>query len=453
MAKKGEIEILVVEDSPTQAEELRYILERSGYAVHAAGNGKEALELMARSAPAIVVTDIIMPEMDGFELCKTIKADEKLRNIPVILLTALSEPEDVLKGLECGGDSFLTKPCDEGYLLGHIDHVLVNAGIRKAAKADEGEIFFKGRRYSITSGRRQILDLLISTYETAVMKNHELKKAKEKMEVLNQQLHSEIAERRRREEEVRKLNEDLRSRALQLEEANKDLEGFSYSVSHDLKAPLRAINGFSQILVEEYAGKLDDECRGLLNTIGENAKKMSRLIDDILAFSRAGRKEILMSVIDAGAMLNTLIGEMAPSYSGRTVRFELKELPPLVGDAATVQQVFFNLIANAIKFTRPREVALIEIGGEVKRNEVVYHVRDNGVGFPHEYSDKLFGVFQRLHSSGEFEGTGIGLAIVKRVINKLGGRVWAESRVNEGATFYFSLPRAAGLANRPAETD
>lgn len=440
MTEDRKTEILIVEDSPTQAEQLQHILEGSGYHPLIASNGREALDILGRRRPAIVVSDIVMPEMDGFDLCMRIKADERFKGIPVILLTALSGPEDVLRALQSGADSFITKPYDEEYLLARIRHVLLNLELRKTSKTRNGtQISFKGEKYHISSGRQQILDLLLSTYETAVMKNRQLKEAQDKLKVMNEQLESEIAERSRKEEEVRRLNEDLRRRAMQLEEANKDLESFSFSISHDLKAPLRALTGFSSMLLDDHARELQGEACYLLEAIGANAKNMARLIDDILAFSRAGGKEIELNLIDIGNIVKDVIEEVKPSVEGRTVRFDLGELPSAMGDCPTVRQVFFNLIANAVKFTRPRDEAIIEIRGEESGDEITYYVKDNGVGFNPAYSDKLFGLFQRLHSAKEFEGTGIGLASIKRIVNKLGGRVWATGSPDEGASFYFTL--------------
>ena len=457
---KADIRILIVEDSPTQAEKLRYILERNGYIVLTAGNGRQALDLMQMSRPSVVISDILMPEMDGFQFCKRVKEDEKLSGTPIILLTALSDPQDVLRGLECGADNFITKPYDENYLLTRIHHVLINKELRGDSKTQMGiEIFFKGQKYFITSEPRQILDLLLSTYETAVMKNHELRELQEELEKMNERLEkkveertaalvAEIQERRKAEEEVRQLNEELEQRVIrrtaQLEAANSELESFSYSVSHDLKAPLRVIKGFSELLLEQCENALDADSRMLLGKVNENANRMGLLIDDIFAFSRASRKESVPVTIDMAALAKSVVEELKSASAGRVVRFDVKDLPFAEGDLAAVKQVLFNLLSNAVKFTRDRDTAVIEIAGEERGDENVYSVSDNGAGFDEDYAGKLFGVFQRLHSAAEFEGTGIGLAIVKRFITKLGGRVWAEGKVDEGATFYFTLPKVRG---------
>ncbi|MDP2833280.1 MAG: PAS domain-containing protein, partial [Pseudomonadota bacterium] len=242
----------------------------------------------------------------------------------------------------------------------------------------------------------------------------------------------------------------VRERTADLEAANADLEGFSYSVSHDLRAPLRAIDGFAAILREDYAAKLDAEGLRLFQVVSDNARKMGQLIDDILAFSRAGRRELQQAELDMAA----LVGEVwqgldEARWPGREVDanprdLRLGKLPSARGDPVAIRQVWLNLLGNALKFTRGRAPAVIEVGGRREGAENWYYVKDNGAGFDPAYSAKLFGLFSRLHGMDEFEGTGVGLAIVKRFIAKHGGRVWAEGRVGEGATFWFSLPAAEG---------
>jgi signal transduction histidine kinase len=241
--------------------------------------------------------------------------------------------------------------------------------------------------------------------------------------------------------QLNRTKEDLEKHAAQLAASHKDLEGFSYSVSHDLRAPLRAIDGFSRILLEDYASKLDDEGRRLLTVVRDNTQKMGQLISDILAFSRAGRAEINVSEIDMDELAAEIFDELKPAAAGHTVNFRIHSLPPARADRAMMRQVLANLLSNAIKFTRTRGVANIEVSGHAAGEENIYLVKDDGVGFDPRYTHKLFGVFQRLHSTEEFEGTGIGLAIVKRIVDKHGGRVWAQPMPGEGAAFYFSVPR------------
>ncbi len=248
-------------------------------------------------------------------------------------------------------------------------------------------------------------------------------------------------------QEITTFNQQLEERVLErtreLMAANKELEAFSYSVSHDLRAPLRSVHGYMTIFSEEYRERLDDEGKRLVSIILNNATRMGQLIDDLLSFSQLGRKDLRMSRVAMKALVDEVWKELSEMEAGRKINFVVRNIPPAIADSVTVKQVWTNLISNACKYTRNREEADIEIGSLFENKTVVYYIKDNGAGFEMKYYDKLFGVFQRLHSEQEFSGTGVGLAIVERIIAKHGGAIWAASKVNEGSTFFFTLTPGA----------
>lgn len=252
----------------------------------------------------------------------------------------------------------------------------------------------------------------------------------------------DVTERKRSEEEIRRLNERLEHKLAELEAAYEEIESFSYSVSHDLKAPLRAVSGFSQLLLRDYSGRLDGKGRELLDMVMKSSQKMDHLIEEVLNHSRLGRMKIYPADIDMEGLARSVLQEFGAAIRERGVRVNVKTLPPSRGETVLIRQVFHNLISNSVKFTSRTRYPEIEVGGYKTEKENVYYVRDNGAGFDSGHSNRLFNIFQRLHTESEFEGTGVGLSIVKRIVLRHGGRVWAEGESGKGATFYFTIPAA-----------
>ena len=254
----------------------------------------------------------------------------------------------------------------------------------------------------------------------------------------------DLTERKEAEREILRLNAELerrvRERTVQLEAINKELEAFSYSVSHDLRAPLRHVGGYLELLTKRNYQQLDDKGKHYIQSISEASNQMGVLIDDLLNFSRAGRMEMKLDNMDMNKAIKDALAMLEQETKGRTIEWKQALMPNVYADYAMMRQVWVNLLSNAIKYSRKRDVAIIELGFMSEANEDIFFIRDNGVGFVMRYYDKLFGVFQRLHSAEEFEGTGVGLAIVHRIIHRHGGRAWAESELDRGACFYFSLP-------------
>lgn len=392
----GPKKLLAVDDSETYLQELAGALRGDGYEVVLARSGEEALELLAVQPVECILLDLLMPGIGGEETCRRVKAVPGLRDIPIVMLTALEDRDAMIRGLGAGADDYIAKSSEFEVLRAR-----VLAQIRRKQFEDDNRLI-----------REQLL-------------RREL----------------EAAEARA----AREMAEARAGLAEELEWKNKELEAFSYSVAHDLRTPLRSVDGFSQALLEDYADKLDEEGKQYLRYVRESAQQMGELIDDLLSLSRVTRGDFHREDVDLTAIAAGVATRLQRQHAERTVELVVADGLVAAGDARLLTVALENLLGNAWKFTGKRADARIEVGSSDDRGSRTYFVRDNGAGFDMTYAPKLFGVFQRLHSASEFEGTGIGLATVQRVVRRHGGRIWAEGEVGCGATFFFTLEGGQSL--------
>jgi two-component system, NtrC family, sensor kinase len=404
----GPKKILAVDDSETYLQELAEALRAGGYEVVLARSGEEALQLLAVQPVDCVLLDLLMPGIGGRETCRRVKSAPAIRDIPIVMLTAVEDRDAMIQGLGAGADDYIAKSSDFGLL-----HARVLAQIRRKQFEDET------RRI-----REQLLRAELEAVEARA---------------------------------AREMAEERANLVAELEAKNEELESFSYAVAHDLRAPLRSIDGFGLALLEDYAEKLDDDGKQYLAYVRESAQQMSQLIDDMLALSQVTRGEFERAPVDLTRIARSVSSELHRAAPDRQVDFLVADGLTAEGDGRLMTIALENLLGNAWKYTGTRERARIEVG-QAKDEPRTFFVRDNGAGFDMAYAAKLFGMFQRLHAKSEFEGTGIGLATVQRVIRRHGGRIWADAAVGQGATFFFTLdgemrqvvPAAMPVPGRPA---
>ncbi len=574
--KRDQYDILIVDDKQESLELLNSILEEQGYRVRMASNGRLALKSVAARLPDLILLDVKMPEMDGYEVCRRLKSGEESRNVPVIFISAYGETGKKVKGFKVGGVDFISKPLEREEVLARVENQLrlrfltenleqevnkrtgelimanqqlrqeiaerqrveeelswegeVNQAVAELSKkllspvsideishivlehakhltgsvygfvgyidsvtgylvcptltrkiwdtclvADKDIVFkeFRGlwgwvlinrkplltntpaddpRSTGIPEGHLPVLRFLSApaTIGKTLAGQVSVANAERDYTYREQQVIERLAnlyaiaiQRRQAEEDIRQLNQELEHRVVlrtaELETVNKELEAFAYSISHDLRAPLRHINGFASLLKKDMGKSIDQKSQYYIGLISEASIRMGHLIDDLLSFSRLGRQEMSFIEIDLKILFKDVLRDLKSDISERKILWEIGELPVVHCDVSMLRIVLMNLLSNAVKFTRPRKEAVIEINSSIEENEVVVSIRDNGVGFDPTYTDKLFAVFQRLHRDDEFEGTGVGLAIAQRIIHRHGGRIWAEGEPDKGATFYFSL--------------
>lgn len=417
--------ILIAEDSPTQALKLQMTLEERGYEVLLGTNGFKALELVdINNLPDLVISDIVMPEMDGYELCTKLKENDKTRDIPVILLTQLSNPDDVIKGLQSGADNFISKPYSEEFLFERINDILLNREIRKRSpNLDIAlEIYFGGQKYKLNSNRLQILDLLLSTYYNAINKNKELEN---------------------KNEELNRLHKELKRQNVKLNKLNDEKNQLLGIAAHDLRSPLATVASFVYIL-EESATEEQKEIFPIVNMMLEY---MLKLITDVLDYSKieAGKldlhKEIfnITPVMEKSIMLNNILG------AKKNIRVHLDEMSEeifVVADKNKLQQIMDNLFSNAFKYSERDTNVYVNIS--IVEKEIWIKVSDQGKGIPNGELGKLFKPFTTtsVRSTEGEQSTGLGLVSVKKIVETHGGRIWVESEVGVGSQFFFTLPYA-----------
>lgn len=403
---------MVVEDSKSQALILKSLLKKHDYKVRDYQDGISAYKAALEEPPILILSDILMPGMDGYELCEKVKSTKELKDIPIILLTTLQDSMDIIKGLQAGSDNFITKPFDAKYLLSRINYLLANRELRYQGTSDMVlEIVFNGQKYAINSERKQILDLLLSVYENAIQQNHELTET---------------------QAELRRSNEHLIS-------MNRDLEAFSYTISHDLRTPLNHISMSAQLLRKHYNESLDEAGKSYVETIHSTTRAMAEMINDMLQFSRTGTINIHSEPVDLSDMCSKVMQWIFQDNPDRKIEVRIDENMKVNGDHSLLMVVLKNLLGNAWKYTSKTTDPAIHVGSFEERGSTVFYVKDNGAGFESSRAANLFTPFVRLHSQVEFPGTGVGLATAKRIIERHGGRIWAEGEPGKGATFFFTI--------------
>lgn len=374
--------VLLIEDERTQRVILRTALERDGFEVEEAEDGLKGLQAFDRVQPDIVLLDVQMPVMDGFAACVALRQRPGGDRVPILMLTILDDNESIDRAYEAGATDFITKPIAWTILGNRLRYMLRASDAFQNLARNEAEL-----------ARR-------------------------------------VAER----------TAELETANAKLEAANRELEAFTYSVSHDLRTPLRAINGFAALLSAKEMAVLSPAGQDLLGRVVANAAKMEQLISDMLEFSRVTRATLTDTDVDLHGLAKQIAEELRDVNPAAEV--EIGPLPVVRGDRAMLRQVLANLMGNALKYSAKTAKPRIEIGATSSAGETVYFVRDNGVGFDMRYADKMFKLFRRLHPAAEFPGTGVGLVIVKRIIERHGGKVWAKSTLGQGANFYFTLGHA-----------
>ncbi|MEC5159863.1 MULTISPECIES: hybrid sensor histidine kinase/response regulator [unclassified Janthinobacterium] len=436
-----DVEILIVEDSPTQAERLRRLIQAARYKARVASNGQLALAAIRERKPHLVLTDIVMPEMNGYDLCRAIKSDPTLRDIPVILVTSLNDPKDIIRGIECGADNFIRKPYAEDYLLNRIGHMLMNQKLRNNTNVEIGIALYLGdQKHFINAERQQILDLLISTYEQAVQVNAELQARERQVIELNMRLAHHAGE-------LETINREIALKNLELAEASRMKSAFIANMSHELRTPLNAIIGFTGALLMKLPGPLTVEQDKQLNTIRSSARHLLSLINDILDVAKieAGKLTLTLETVHYQQLINEVADTLRPlaEQKGLELQVALPDQPVRVEtDRRALAQILINLLNNAIKFTE-RGTVRVNLTERPEEGHTLTEmsVTDSGAGIREEDQSKLFQAFSQLDSTStrHAEGAGLGLYLCQNLASAIGGALFFNSDYGSGSTFTLAL--------------
>ena len=459
------IKVLIAEDSVTQAMQLQNILEVNGYDAAIATNGREAFQSIGVSRPSIVISDIIMPEMDGYELCRQIKSSASYRDISVILLTSLSQPQAVIWALQCGADKFITKPYDEKQLLSTIEHLQLNTNLQIPQEIQEGiPVSYRGESYLIASNRLQILNLLLSTYETAMAKNFDLMEAQDELKRLNKELEEriqkrteslriEVAERKAAQAALLAKNEELNTVTQQLWQAAKlaTMGELASSIAHELNNPLATVSLRIESLTAQTSQ--DDARRRELEIIGHEVERMGNLVTNLLQFSHRSQKQVsTLNIREEIEKTIELIHYHLRQNNIQVVREFAPEVPEILADRQQLRQLFLNLFTNASDAMPKGGTLTIRVAAQTEENKVLIEIADTGIGIPPEILPKVMEPFYTTKPEGK--GTGLGLAICRRIVQEHQGtlNVSSEGIPGKGTKIRITLS-SIDLGNSIALTD
>jgi signal transduction histidine kinase/PleD family two-component response regulator len=471
-------DILIVEDSATQAAQIKYLLESHHYKTEIACDGQQALVWLSKHKPSLVISDIVMPEMNGFELCEKIKSDERTENIPVILLTSLFDPDEVIEGLSCGADSFITKPYNKEYLVSNIKKILAEKVTPGSGRDALGiEINYGGKKRLIRTGQQKVIKLLLSIYQGAIYQNNELIQTRDELKILNERLEDLVEERtkelKKDEEKIRAFNAELeqriRERTVQLDAANKAKSEFLANMSHEIRTPMNAVLGYAELLGFMVEDKTQ---RNYIESIKSSGRSLLTLINDILDLSKieAGKLELKFEYVNSQAFFSEFeqIFSLRLSEKGLKFILDISSGTPegIYIDDARLRQIILNLIGNAVKFTEKGSIRLkvyTENPQMIKYSkgkieefiDLIIEVTDTGVGISQEMRTEIFNPFVQGqgHSIKKYGGTGLGLAITQRLVQLMNGTIELDSLLNKGSSFKIKIPGVSYLRDFGKRTE